>query len=256
MFATYTDIRKATIITETSTLYILRESPNGFYELTFGDGTTLGLSPKANFKIEVDYLSVVGAAANSASIFTPVDTYLHEGVNYNFSVTTVTKSVGGDSVETLNSIRKNAPFLFASQNRMVVAKDYSTLILRNFSTLIKDIQSFGGQDSLEPEFGSVHVSIVFNDDVSATKITDTKSSIQDLVNELSVLSFRIRFVDPVKTFIETQTFFQFNPKLTTLSLNTVSNNAQSVVDQYFVTNTGKFNQSFRRSNVYITQHDN
>ena len=45
------------------------------------------------------------------------------------------------------------PFQYAAQNRMVTAVDYSTLVLKNFGTLIKDIQAFGGQDALKPEFG-------------------------------------------------------------------------------------------------------
>ena len=56
-------------------------------------------------------------------------------------------AVGGSSKEGIESIRKNAPFQYASQNRMVTAADYSALILKNFSTFISDIQSFGGEDA-------------------------------------------------------------------------------------------------------------
>ena len=45
----------------------------------------------------------------------------------------------------------------------MTAEDYATLTQRNFSSLIKDITSFGGQDALEPEFGVVFLSLLFND---------------------------------------------------------------------------------------------
>ena len=132
---------------------------------------------------------------------------------------------------------------------MVTADDYSSLVLRNFSTLIKDIKSFGGENALKPEFGAVYMSIVFEDDVTDATKTSTKNSIQDLVDQLAVVSFKLRYLDPVTTFIETNTFFQFNPKLTTLSLNSVTDSVNTIIREYFSINTGKFSQAFRRSNI-------
>lgn len=253
-FVTYTNIQDATLINADTALYILKESPNGYYELTFGDGVTLGRAPKAGYKIEVDYLSTAGPDANEAKVFVPVTTVNIGGTEYTLNVQTVSDSIGGDIKETEESIRKNAPFQYATQNRMVTSDDYATLVLRNFSTLIKDIKSFGGEDALEPEFGAIYMSIVFEDDVDTASATATKDSIQELVDQLSVVSFRLKFVDPVKTFIETNVFFQFNPKLSTESINSVSTRVNSTIASYFSTNIGKFGQSFRRSNL-LTEID-
>ena len=248
-FTTYQNIKDATLINAQTALYILKEAPNEYYELSFGDGVTFGVTPQAGYKIEIDYLSVAGPVANEGAVFSPI-TQVQVGLNnYTISAATVTNSLGGDLKETNQSIRINAPFQYATQNRMVTADDYSSLVLRNFSTLIKDIKSFGGEDALDPEFGAVYMSIVFEDDVPASTQTTTKTSIQDLVNQLSVVSFRLRFVDPVTTFVETNTFFQFNPKLTTLSLNSITDSVNTVIRDYFTTNTGKFGQAYRRSNL-------
>ena len=248
-FATYQNIKDATLINAQTALYILKEAPNEYYELSFGDGVTFGVTPKAGYKIEVDYLSVAGPAANDGAVFSPITQVQVGSNNYNISAATVTNSLGGDLKETNQSIRTNAPFQYATQNRMVTSDDYSSLVLRNFSTLIKDIKSFGGEDALKPEFGAVYMSIVFEDDVPASTQASTKNSIQDLVDQLSVVSFRLRFVEPVTTFIETNTFFQFNPKLTTLSLNSITDSVNTVVRDYFTTSTGKFGQAYRRSNL-------
>ena len=248
-FTTYQNIKTATLINAQTALYILKESPNEFYELSFGDGVTFGITPKAGYKIEMDYLSVSGPDANDGALFTPVSQVNVGGTGYTITAQTVTNSIGGDIKETNQSIRTNAPFQYATQNRMVTADDYSSLVLRNFSTLIKDIKSFGGENALNPEFGAVYMSIVFEDDVLASTQTTTKNSIQELVDQLAVVSFRLRFLDPVTTFIEANTFFQFNPKLTTLSLNGITDSVNTVVREYFSGNIGKFGQAFRRSNL-------
>jgi hypothetical protein len=45
------------------------------------------------------------------------------------------------------------------------------------------------------------------------------------------------------------TFFQFNQKLTDLTLNAVQDYINTIISGYFTTNTGNFKQAFRRSNV-------
>jgi hypothetical protein len=249
VFTPYTSILKANTINANSTLYILKESPNGFYELSFGNGSTLGDAPKTGSKVTLTYLAVSGEDSNTAKVFEAQSGVSVSGTSYDMSVSTVSNAVGGSAKETNESIRQTAPFQYATQNRMVTAVDYSTLVLRNFSTLIKDMQSFGGEDALEPEFGTVFLSILFNADVDAVTEQVTKDSIIDLAKQLSVASFNVKFTDPVKTFIETRTFFQFNPNLTTLSRNTIQDTVNNTIKTYFDDNTGKFGQSYRRSNL-------
>ena len=95
LFSTFTDLRNATSLTELSRIYILKESPNGNFELSFGNKTTLGISPVAGNKVTVDYLSVKGADANGAKVFAPQQQVQVNGVGYTASVTTVSNSSGG-----------------------------------------------------------------------------------------------------------------------------------------------------------------
>lgn len=251
-FVAYQNVVNATTINANSTVYILKESPNGHFELSFGDGSTFGLVPAAGSRIEVEYLSTKGEVANGATTFTPNNTFTSSDniiTSVPLTVTTVTNSTGGQAKESVESIRQNAPFQYATQNRMVTAEDYSSLILKNYSTLISDITSWGGQDALKPEFGAVYTSILFEDSVSTQTQTNTKNAILDLAAQLAIVSFNLRFVDPITTYIEIDTFFQFNPKLTDSSVNTVKNSVSTIISDYFTANTGKFKQAFRRSNV-------
>lgn len=249
---TYQNIINATTITSTSTIYILKESPNGYFELSFGDGETFGVAPAAGTRIEVDYISTSGNAANGASAFSSNQTFTFGTTNTftsSLNVSTVSNSVGGDTKETIESIRKNAPFQYATQNRMVTAEDYTSLILRKFSTFIDDIVSFGGEDAADPEFGAVFTSIKFKDDVSNDTQLTKKREIIGLASQLAITSFNLRFIDPITTTIEADVFFQFNPKLTDATENQIVSSVQSVISNYFSLNTGKFKQSFRRSNL-------
>jgi len=248
-FTTYQNIVNATSISSNSTIYILKESPNGYFELSFGDGETFGIAPQAGNRIEVEYLSVKGKTANNATVFTPVSQFTSGVITSDINVITYVNSIGGDEKETIESIRKNAPFQYATQNRMVTAEDYSSLILQSYSTLIEDIASWGGEEAVEPEFGAVYISILFEDDVTAATIASTKQAIRELAAQLSIVSFNIRFIDPIETFIEIDTFFQFNPKLTDLTLNAVQDQVNTTISSYFANNTGGFKQAFRRSNV-------
>jgi hypothetical protein len=246
-FTPFTNIVDATSVNENSTLYILKEAPNEFFQLAFGANDILGRAPKSGNAIVVDYLSASGAIANAAQNFQAIDAISLGESTFQISSTTVSRAAGGDEKESIESIRRNAPFQYATQNRMVTPEDYTSIILRNFSTLIKDIKSWGGQDNPQPKFGTVFSSILFEDDVTASQQTATKTAISELVEQLAVISFNVEFADPVDTFIENEVFFQINPKLTPITVNAVKQNVKSVIANYFDETIGGFNKSFRRS---------
>lgn len=254
-FTAYQNIIDTVSVNENSTLYILKESPNGFYQLSFGANDILGRAPRAGNAIQVKYLSTKGAIADGITSFTPQDTIVVDGSNRSLLISTISPSAGGDEKETIESIRRNAPFQYATQNRMVTPEDYTSIILRNFSTLIKDIKSWGGEDNPKPKFGTVFSSILFKDDVSTAQIQSVKNQIADLVDQLAIVSFNVEFADPVETFVETSVFFQVNPRLTPLSLNTIKTEVRSVISNYFDNTIGNFDQSFRRSNLLTLVDD-
>ena len=240
----YTNILEATSITSQSKIYAIKETPNGFYELSFGNGVITNQIPTAGNRIQVIYDVVVGPEANGASTFTP-EAQLG---GLTITVTTVASSDGGALKEDIESIRKNAPYLYASQNRMVTAEDYSALILRNYSSLISDIKSWGGEENIPPKYGTVYVSIDFSTKDSVLQET-AKGNIRNLAKDLSVASFEIEFVEPNRTFIEIDTVFQFNPNLTSSSQTAIESAVRSTMETYFETNLGEFDKSFRRSNL-------
>ena len=177
IFDTYTNIKEAIRITDTSTFYQIKEVPNGFYEIIFGDGTTTGKAPVAGNKIIIDYLSTQGTVANDASSFSPTADISVDGVDYTLITTTETQSAGGAYKESIESIRQNAPIAFSSQRRLVTAEDYRALVLTKFGAFLDDVISFGGGDNVPRVYGKVFIGLKFKDSITL----DTQQTVKDRI---------------------------------------------------------------------------
>jgi len=158
----YLDIKRVATITDDSRVYMVRESHNGDYEIIFGDGNVLGIRPETGNVIKVEYIATNGAAANGAKLFT-----LNEfgETEYVIDVTTTSNSAGGSDIETLQSIKLNAPLAYSAQNRLVTADDYTGLILSSYGAYVNDVTTWGGNDNVPPQYGKVFVSLNFLDGV-------------------------------------------------------------------------------------------
>ena len=249
-FISYTPITTATTVSSASRYYQISEAPNGYYELNFGDGISFGTSPSAGNKIIVTYLSCVGAAANNASTFAPgAEINIPTVGNYPLTVTTVAASGVGGPRQSIESIRQNAPISFAAQQRLVTADDYRAVIQRNYST-VTDAIAWGGEDNVPADFGKVYVSLVFEDGTTELQKTAVKNSIvQDVSNNLSILSIDTIFQDPQTTFLEIVLTFNFDPNLTGQTVKSTEAVVFSQMQSYVDNNLKKFGGIFRRSEL-------
>lgn len=249
-FDTYTDIKKAIKIENESTYYQIKEVPNGYYELIFGDGLTTGKAPVAGNKIVIDYLSTQGGAANTATTFTPSSTITVNSVAYNITTVTESNAAGGAFKESIESIRQNAPIAFTSQRRLVTAEDYRGQILSNFNAYLDDVTSFGGADNVPPVYGRVYVGLKFKSGVTDSTQQNVKDQIKtDLTDNMSIMSITTEFVDPITTNLQLTTTFNLDPDLTSATAQSIQNLVQARINTFFSTNLERFNKVFRRSNL-------
>lgn len=248
-FVTYTPITNAVSVNSLSRYYQISEAPNGFYELNFGDGISFGKSPEAGNKIEVVYLSCVGAAANNASLFSPTNTVSVAGSNYALNVTTIANSGVGGARQSIESVRQNAPIAFAAQQRLVTAEDYRAVIQRNYAT-VTDAIAWGGEDNVPANFGKVYVSLVFEDGTTAAQQDAVKNSIvQEVTTNLSILSIDTVFEDPVRTYLEVILTFNFDPNLTGQTIKSTESNVFAELQAYVEETLKQFGGVFRRSEL-------
>ncbi len=249
---TYVNVNDVARIDSTSTVYIVREAPNGFYDLIFSDGSVLGQSPTSGNKIEVKYLTSSGADANGASTFTPNAqiSFGDPSVDYTLSVTTVSNSAGGDEKESIASIKGNAPLSFATQQRLVTAEDYRALIKSKYSSVISDVSAWGGNDNIPPVYGRVYVSLNFKDGITEETKTTTKNQIKtELGENIAIMSIDTIFSDPTNLFLELVTEFNFDPDLSGTTVETTEANVQATINDFISSNLNTFDKVFRRSQV-------
>lgn len=255
-FTTYTNVDSVARVSNTSTVFIVREVPNGYYEVIFSDGNVLGLSPVAGNKIVMEYISSAGPAANGATTFIPQTTVTISDQTFNLTVATSGVSSGGAEKESISSIKLNAPLSFASQQRLVTAEDYRATILSKYSGTIQDVIAWGGNDNTPPQYGKVFVSLQFYDDISSSIQQSIKDSIvNDLSANLAIMSIDTVFEDPQTTYLELGTTFNYNPDLTGETARTIESNVTTSIDNYFSDNLRTFAQVFRRSNLLAAIDD-
>lgn len=254
-FTPYTDINNNVRIDKESTVYIIREVPNGYYELTFSDGNVLGKAPSAGNKIVVQYISSRGEKANNGTVFTADDGITVGGTSYTPTVVTIGKSSGGSAKESISSIKGNAPRAFATQQRLVTAEDYRALILQRYSSVLSDVASWGGNDNIPPVYGRAYVSLAFKSGVDAITQQATKDLIKSVLSDnLAVMSIDTVFTDPETTFLELDTRFDFDPDQTNLTGKTMAGNITTQIKAFVNNNLKKFDSVFRRS-LLLTEID-
>jgi hypothetical protein len=245
-FETFNDINTVATVTDSSRVYIIRETPKGQYEIFFSDGNILGVAPLANNRIEVEYISSRGASANGAISFATAFTV----DNKNITVGLVAGSAGGAEKESINSIKLNAPRAFTTQNRLVTASDYTARILSGFSSYVDDAITWGGNENVPPQYGKVFVSLKFADGLSAATQKLVQADIKSqLIDNLSIMSIDTEFVAPAETFLELTTVFNIDPIKSPLSTQALQVQVDQYIVQYMADTTTKFGAIFRRSNL-------
>ncbi len=149
-----------------SKVYYLQEIEDERYELIFGDGVLFGKKLEDNNYIQANYIVSNGDSGNGISQFSFSGrlTYTRNSTEYTVTsgislLTTGLISSGGESIESIGSIKKYAPRIYASQNRALSASDYEALIPAKIYPETESISVFGGEELVPPQYGKVFISI-------------------------------------------------------------------------------------------------
>ena len=152
-------------ITPLSKVFFLQEIEDERYEIFFGDGI-FGTKLSEGNVVEVDYIVSSGDGGNAVRNFQFAGklTYTRNATEYTVSsgvslITTGLPASGGEQIESVDSIKKFAPRIYASQNRALTSNDYETLIPTKIYPETESISVFGGEDLVPPQYGKVFISI-------------------------------------------------------------------------------------------------
>ena len=178
---TYTKASSLVDITSTTTAYFCQETVNDEWEVYFGDGVIGNALIDGNIVI-LKYVVSNGTVANGAVSFTASGSI--SGFS-DISTTTMTEAAGGADIETEDSIKYNAPFSYAAQNRTVTAKDYAAIVPTIYPN-VESIAVWGGEYANPAVYGKVFISI--RPKAGNTLTASTKTSIINSLEDYNVAS--------------------------------------------------------------------
>jgi hypothetical protein len=238
-------------INSDSKVYYIQEIEDERYELIFGDGVFGKALEEGNY-ITANYIVNNGDAANGISQFNFSGrlTYTRNSTEFNVTsgvslVTPGVVSAGGENIETVESIKKFAPRIYATQNRALTANDYETLIPSKIYPETESISVFGGEELVPPQYGKVFISIKpkFGDYLPNL----IKENIKLKLKKYSVAGIIPEILDLKYLYLESNTKVYYNTNLAPSS-EFVSTLVQNNVTKYSEsTELNKYGARFKYS---------
>jgi len=238
--ATYTKATSLVNITSTTTAYFCQETVNDEWEVYFGDGVIGNALIDGNIVI-LKYVVTNGTVANGAVSFTASGSI--SGFS-DITTTTMTEAAGGADIETEDSIKYNAPFSYAAQNRTVTAKDYAAIVPTIYPN-VESIAVWGGEYANPAVYGKVFISI--RPKAGNTLTASTKTSIINSLEDYNVASVTPEIVDPETTKIVPRVSFKYNNTLTDKTKESLAALVTTAIGSFSDNNLEKHEAIFRFS---------
>lgn len=226
-----------------SEVYFIKEIEGELYELEFGNDV-IGKALVPGNVVNITYMVTNTTDANGARLFNYTGSTLLGGT---VAVTTTTPAVGGSEIETIDSIRYNAPRSYSSQNRAVTVEDYKALIFRLYPEA-ETVNAWGGEDNIPKTYGKVFLSIK---PTNSTILTDSQKNyiITEILKQKNVVSITPEIVNPEYINVEVNTTVYYNPRLTTRTEPELKTLVTDTIKAYNVENLESFTGIFRHSNL-------
>ena len=200
-----------------SKVYYLQEVEDERYQIIFGDGI-FGNKLQDNNFVTVDYITSNGDAGNGVNQFTFAGRLVYTRNSQEYTVTsgislltTGISASGGESIEGVESIKKFAPRIYASQNRALTSNDYETLIPAKIYPETESISVFGGEELIPPQYGKVFISIKprFGDFIPNL----IKENIKNKLKKYAVAGIVPEILDLKYLYLEVSTKIYYNSNL-------------------------------------------
>jgi hypothetical protein len=196
-----------------SKIYFLQEIEDQRYELFFGDNI-FGKKLLSGNVVDASYLITAGESANGVNSFNFSGTILDNNgtpVFGDFSLITANQvASGGSEIESVSSVKKYAPRIYASQNRAVTATDYESLVAQIYNET-ESISVFGGEELSPPKYGRVYISIKpKNGNYLSNSLKD---NIKDKLRPYSVAGIVPEILDLKYLYIEIKTNIYYNANI-------------------------------------------
>lgn len=200
-------------VSRTDDVFFINEIDDQRYELIFGDGTFGSKLQNGNYII-VTYVVTNAENGNGINRFTFTGRFVDNNgspLKINSPLVSTVEAAGyGSPIESVESIKKLAPRVYASQNRAVTASDYEALIPSLYPET-DSVSVFGGEELSPPKYGKVFISIKPKNGDYVPNIV--KDNIKTLLRKYSVAGIIPEFIDLKYLYIEYDANVYYNQNL-------------------------------------------
>jgi hypothetical protein len=243
LFEVYTRAESLTDVTPSTKVYFIKEIDDGLYEISFGNGIIGNQLDNGNV-ITLDYFVSGLEAPNGANNFSYGGTSL---LGSNLSTSIVSRATGGASPEDINSIKFNAPRMYAAQNRAVTPDDYKAIILSQFPEAAS-VSVWGGEDNDPPIYGKTFICVKPRD---ANKLTNLQKEIivNNILEQKNIVSITPEIIDPEYFNIKVTCFVYYNPRETIKTPTQIETIVKDAILNYNATELEKFDGVLRFSKL-------
>ena len=234
-----------TTIASTQKVFWIQEVEEQKYEILFGDGAVGAQLADANI-IFIEYLVTSGLASNKASSFTAVGTVAGLS-SANYTLTVASAASGGAEIESVASLKTNAPKLYQAQKRATTKEDYKAILLGERSD-IESITVYGGEDASPAVYGKVYIAVKPNGNTAFSAAT--KDAIKNsILKKTNVVTVTPEIVDPIFYYLLIDTTINYDPVTLLTNEDTLKSLISSTITNYFSTSLQKFDNKFRYSKL-------
>lgn len=223
--------------------YFLEETSNQVYSIKFGDDI-VGKKLDVGNILTIEYITTNQTDANFAKNFALASAILPNSV---VSITTVSPASGGQPKESIDSIRRNAPRLYQTQNRTITAFDYQAEIMNN-NPNIKSCVVWGGEENDPPIHGKVFISLTPLPNQIITPYDKNKIR-TEIIAKKAPLGVVAEFVDPLYLYLQLKIIVTYNAKITNLTAGQIYNGVSTAVQDFFDTELNILNKNFYANNL-------
>jgi len=242
-FTTFTAATSIVQLASDSNVYFIKEIDGGLYEIVFGDSIISSGLTNGNV-VHLDYFVSGGIVGNGARQFTYNGISLIGGSPV---ITTLDIGAGGVDIETIDSIKYNAPRLYAAQNRAVTPDDYKALIYAAYN-YIQSVSVWGGEDNTPPVYGKTFICAK---PYNANKLTQQQKTdiLTTLLASRSVVSITPEIVDPDFINIALDVTVYFNDRKTIKTASEIASIVTTTILNYDDSKLQRFDGVFRFSEL-------
>lgn len=232
-----------TSLDSTTKAYFIKELDDGLYEIYFGDGI-VGYKPVDGNYLTLEYFVSSLEAPNGANTFSYSGSAI---LGSGLTVVASAAAYGGSSPETIESIKYNAPRLYAAQNRAVTTEDYKSLIYKGFPQA-ESVVVWGGEDNDPPIYGKTFICVK---PIDTNKLTQAQKDFikNNIIAPKSIVSITPEFIDPEYFNVQINVTAYYNAKISDKTPSQLETIIRESIYAYDDENLKKFDGIFRYSQI-------